>query len=358
MKKPILFSIKGLLVSFVFISISSCNSGDQKMMRGTAKIMTGDEIEAADEVVPVEGGQIVIDKPGSPVDGLTIDVPGDSYDDDRNFEITYSPITNYDCGPLIHPITPLINISNGGGYANSAMSVTIPVQVPAGQFAMAFLYNDKTGKLEGLPLAASEQDHVTILTRNFSNVDRTSTSLSAGIRGAGKDVSLSQIIVSAVDEEELMKDHLTPFKPKEDNWQFTNQGSYIAPGGHCSGQSIGMLWYFTEKKLRGSPPLYQRFDNDDNEPKTPNFWQDDVMAYKFCSMLQAGGVFSEENTKLFAWQQMDATRTMKAFSYALRVTNEPQFVLIGTENFSVCHAIVVYGIQHGDLLVKIGRAHV
>ena len=352
MKKSILILFGNILLLIAFISISSCRSGNNYTVQASAKIITEKEIQVADEVIPVEGGQVSIDQPNSPLDGLIIDIPANAYEDDRNFQITYSPITSYNCGPLIHPLTPLINISNGGEYASDVMSVTIPVQVPAGQFAMAFLYNDKTGRLEGLPLAESEADHVTVMTRNFSNTTiERSNPLGAGVK-AGKDVKLSQILVSAVDEKELMKDHITPFKPAEDNWQFENHGSYIAPGGHCSGQSMGMLWYYSEKRVNGSPPLYQRFDNDDNEPKTPHFWRDDVMAYKFCSLLQSDWSFSEENSEIFNWQKMDDARIMKAFSYALRVTNEPQFVYIATADNSVAHAIVVYGIQHGDLLVS------
>ncbi|MBL7976553.1 MAG: hypothetical protein JNJ85_16665, partial [Candidatus Kapabacteria bacterium] len=149
---------------------------------------------------------------------------------------------------------------------------------------------------------------------------------------------------------ELMKEHFTKFKPGVDEWQFVNYGSYAAPKGHCAGQSTGMLWYYSQKKNKGSPQLFGRFDNDGMR-KTPNVWQDDVQGYKFCSMMQNDWDNSLSTLLFRSWQGKDDIRALRAFSYALRLTNQPQYVDIWTSNWKEGHALVVYGISRGTLYV-------
>ncbi|MGB2983543.1 MAG: hypothetical protein WBC63_06755, partial [Candidatus Bipolaricaulia bacterium] len=53
------------------------------------------------------------------------------------FDISYTPIVGT-IAPNVDPITPLITVDNGGDFADGAMTVTIPVTIPAGYFAMGF----------------------------------------------------------------------------------------------------------------------------------------------------------------------------------------------------------------------------
>lgn len=348
MRNPLILLGIILLLAFCIRVITNNISG--RTATKSAKIITGNTIKLADKTISSSGGQIVVDDPRDPLNGLTIDVPANAYNDDRHFNISYSDIKSFDCGPYFHPITPLITISNGGGNSGSSMTITIPVRVPPGQFAMAFLYNHKTGELEGMPFSETGEDYIKVVTTNFSNTEPNEISGFAAQLNGATDVPLSEIAVSIIDTPTLMKDYVTPFEPGTDDWQFVNWGSYIAPGGHCSGQVMGMLWYYHNKKRKGSPSLFGRFDNDGIN-KTPVLWQDDVAGYKFCSMLQLDWSYSDANTKITAWQNND-TRTMWAFAYAMRITDEPQLCIIGTWKDDSRHAILVYGMKGGKLLVN------
>lgn len=358
MKKSNLFFTGWILLLISLVFISSCGSGNKDRLSGTmASITTGKETELADESIDASGGEIVIDKPGDPLDGLSLAITGNETSDDYlDFRISSSHVKSFDCGPYFHPVTPLITISANGGDGSEMMTLTIPVKIPTGQFAMGFLYNKKEKTLEGMTSVDTDDDHISVLVSTSSGMQETSGGLAAQAGGGPVDVNIWQIIISAVDTSVLLKDHMTPFKPGVDDWHFTNWGS-VADVGHCSGQSIGMLWYYSKKRLKGSPPLYDRFDNDDMF-KTPKLWQDDVLGYKFCGTLQLDwtgmGFLHGVNRTLKLWQWGDDTRTLRSFAYALMVTDQPQLVVIHPpeeDDEHLPHAMVVYGISGGSLFI-------
>ncbi|HSU27498.1 MAG TPA: hypothetical protein VLJ68_03895 [Chitinophagaceae bacterium] len=312
-----------------------------------AQIITGKNVSLANETISINGG-IVVDKPGDPLNGLSIDVPADSFVDDEDIQISYANIESANGIPYFNPITPLINISSNLGFVNRAISINVPIKLPPGHFAMPFLYNAQTGELEGLAFGKSDNEHIEILTQNLSGPSL------GGLAGIGAkadpDISYYSLVVSSIDIKQMSGDHITPFRVKQDNFQFTNWGSYIAPEGHCSGQTMGMLWYYHNKKLKGSPALFGLYDNDGIE-KTPDIWEDDVLAYTFCSVIQNEWTWSTQNNWIKKWQSNDQA-AFWAFTYAIMVTNEPQLCIIfenKTDNDS--HAILVYGTKDGQLLV-------
>ncbi|MBK7697040.1 MAG: hypothetical protein IPI30_22860 [Saprospiraceae bacterium] len=62
----------------------------------------------------------------------------------------------------------MIRINNGGDYADSIITITIPCTVPKDHFAMGFYYNEETGELEGIPVLAIKDSFVILATRHFS----------------------------------------------------------------------------------------------------------------------------------------------------------------------------------------------
>jgi len=65
----------------------------------------------------------------------------------------------------------------------------------------------------------------------------------------------------------LTNDIDTKFQPGEDDWRFTNYGSYIAQAGHCEGQSLTALWYYVTKPDGANVHLYGSYDNNGNQPQ-------------------------------------------------------------------------------------------
>ncbi len=228
-------------------------------------LVLGDPVDVTTETVSPDGDTIVVDKPGDPLHGFTIEVPEDAYTSNQTFTISYQTVENYSLPADSIPLSPLVSVENGGQFSEQYMTVTIPVSIPEGHFAMAFFYDEESERFEAMFRVSDDEASLTVATRHFS-----------------KKIAL------AIPEERLAAVIDTEFKPGTDDWQFVNRGSYIAPRGHCAGQSMMAMYYYTEKKLRGDmPPLNGAYDNDGNiYHPTPDLWQDDVLAYKLCSVAQ------------------------------------------------------------------------
>lgn len=339
-----------------------CNNKD-KLAKG--ELILGKKTELKSQTLSTGGGQVTIDKPGDPLDKLNITIPANAYSEEREFSISSQEIKeSRNFGPQFHAITPLISISNGGGYSDELMELTIPVKVPEGQFAMAFVYDENTGELEAMPLVESNNDKVVVVTmtfdysndqRSLSNTDLIHTGeLSLG-GGSGNGSGSAKIVVTATEEKALLYDYDTGFRPGVDDCPMPNPGSMYSPKGICSGESVAALWYYNEKKLNGAPPLFNLLDND-NGKRTPDFWQDDVKGTKLASLLQYDYSISlpfrfMSRLGQFLGQAVLPNRiTMHALCYAMIETHKPQ--IVGVVNNSLQgHAMIVYRIRDHELYI-------
>ncbi|MBN1934195.1 MAG: zinc ribbon domain-containing protein [Anaerolineae bacterium] len=290
------------------------------------------------QTVAVSGGEIRVSNPNGEIDGLSIDVPPDAYPKETRFTISTRPIKTHRFGDLFDPITPLITIDNGHGLAAEPMRVEIPIRLGPDEFAMAFFWDPRTGKLEGIPLIGLTADKITLVTSHFT-----------------------ELVVSRVKVDKLGKVTVeTGFAPGVDDWQFTNYGSIIAPGGHCAGQSISMMWYYYEKRLgAGERPLYGRYDNNNYGFGTIDFYEDDSWDYRLASTVQLAVDWDAKSRILFnALGWASDSLTWHAFAYSMALTGEPQYMAIGryekdAEGNDVRrgHAIVAYRIDGNSIYV-------
>ncbi len=307
-------------------------------------IVTGSNVEVATRSLPSSGGIITIATVGSPINGMEIDVPAGAYSDARTFHISQAPITGHEFGPDFNPLTPLITIENGGGYSDDPITVTIPVKVPAGHFAMPFMYDQGTGRLEALPLVYADSTQVSFITRNFQH--STTAAFGKGTAGGPR----SSILISSTDAATLDGTFDSGFEMGIDNCQFVNWGSYVEPDGHCGGQSIATMWYYSTRKKNGSPGLYGLFDNDGVE-RTPAIWYDDVHLYRFCSIVQTRQNWNSLNIKYFedkSWERDLAT--YRSIAFAIRETGDPQCIYLSDDG-PVGHAIIAYRTSNGKIMV-------
>ncbi len=254
--------------------------------------------------IPATGGKIAVTDPTSQIPGLTVSVPSGAYDAKMNFKVSTTDIKEHTFGKGFTPITPLITIDNGHGFANQPMTVTIPIKISKDEFAMAFYYDRSNGGLEGIPIVSLSENQVVIATSHFS------------------DMVVSKIQKSELDNIKID----TGFKPGVDDWQFVNNGSYIEQAGHCAGQSITSMWYYYEKyKKAGERRLYGRFDNNDNGTGTIDFDLDDSWSYRFVSAVQKALAWDSTGNRLL--QKLtgaDDHLTYYAFAYSMLLTGNPQ----------------------------------
>jgi hypothetical protein len=325
---------------------------------GSGKIVAGAPVDAGSMLIGPGGGTFMISRPGTPIDGLEIRVPGNAYEDARTFQVSYAPIQSHQFGTNFNVISPLITIRDGGGYAETIISMKIPVKIPSGHFAMGFFYDDETGELEGLPLLGHDTSSITVGTRHFAASSFSSSGFPKSLFRPTADPAVrANVVIASIRELELVGSYDTQFRPGVDDWGFPNYGSYVAPAGHCAGQSVGALWYFNEKKAKGSPALWMRFDNDGGSPKTPGIWQDDCLGYKFCSALQTSREKPSLGDALAMLLQsvpiVSDLETYNAFGYSILMSKKPQYVIIrsGLLPSASGHAMIIYGLVGKQLFV-------
>jgi hypothetical protein len=295
----------------------------------TGTIKTGSAVTLSDTKIEPSGGTITVNKPGDPLNGMKITIPAGAYTAGKQFKVSYAPVESQTFGKDFNPITPLITVNNGGEYAGDVIEVKVPVKVPAGSFAMGFMYDPVSQKLEGMTTISRDADSITLATMHFSS-----------------------FVLSSIAETALQSDVDSGFRPGVDDWKLPNEGSAITPNGNCSGMSNSAMWYYLTKPDGKNAHLYGRYDNNGNQPATPDFWRDDSLAYRFVSVCQHDDLGTYQDwlyTKLRDLRGYDDALNFSLFAYSMKMTGEPQYVYVA-DNLS-SHAMVIYRIKDGRLYI-------
>lgn len=266
-------------------------------------------------------------------DGMRISVPAGAHDRDVPYRVERKLVGQSTFPDWILPVSPLYLVDNGGATALKPITIEVPAAVPPGGFAMGLFYDEATGRIEAMPLIDVTERSVTVATAHFSSF------VVVTLPGWGP----GNPAVTNVD---------TGFRPGVDDWQFTNYGSYMAPDGHCGGQSISAMWYYIEKRLNGAAALYGTYDNN-GAAATPTFWQDDSEGYRLASVVQQDLAIGWGDSVLQGYLQYLSRNDLQytAFMAAMAITGHPQFVGIWNSQTGAGHHMIVHGGDPTGLLV-------
>ena len=325
----------------------------------TGSLSLGDPQVLAVESVGNQGGQIRIEPADSELNGMLIDVPQDAYPGEIIFTVGETPILSHTFGEDFTPASPLITIDNGQVFANQPLLVTIPIQKTDDEFAMGFYYDWEAGTLEGIPFISQSNQEIVLYTAHFSN-----------------------IVVSKIQTGRIVDEIDTGFTPGVDDFQMPNHGSFIAPGGHCAGQSIAAMYYYNNIKTHGQlrvsqqVPLWGRFDNETHITEaqtTPNLPWDDASVIRLSSALQVRKRWNEPyegparigspeaDLMMYHWDvAYNDEMTFYAFAYTMQLTQQPQFIYIAqSEAIDLqpgqttlgAHAMIAYKIEDHKIFI-------
>ena len=321
------FVLVGSVWLFAYFNRDMNNADSDNLQLGEANLVLKENLAAG------ESGIMRVESTHSEFNGLSIDIPEDAFPAETSWVIETHDIHSHQFGSDFQPITPLISVKNGGGFAAKPILVHFQIELPDGYFATAFFYDQAKGTLEGIPTVSLTDSELVVATHHFSD-----------------------LVVSIIEIDKISGNVNidTGFNPGTDDWQFTNYGSYIAQKGHCAGQAISAMWYYTEKKLiAGERGLYGRYDNNFRGFGTIDFWMDDSLGYRLASATQRD---IDWGSKMFLHLRQMAgyndTMTMLAFAHAMLLTGEPQFVGLGKTGESGGHAIIAHRLDSKGLYVS------
>jgi hypothetical protein len=271
----------------------------------TGRIDTGASTNLAGRAIDTAGGTLTVAVASSPLNGMTLTIPPSTYPAAKTYRISSAPITGVTFRNVT-PITPLITIDNGGQYSSVPMTVKIPIQVPAGQFAMGFYYDRQKGRLEGIPAVAVEPGSITLATCHFC-----------------------ELLISAIPEGALEGDCDSRFRAANDEWQIPNQ-QMAQINGFCAAWTSSALWYYIEKP-DGNTPLWNHYEGTmGHSTPGPKKDEDDVKALRMVTSLQLDyedrGLLPENVIKYFGLLAPKASAQFMA--YSILATGAPQLGVV------------------------------
>ena len=281
--------------------------------------------------IPSAGGTIT-------VDGLRLEIPAGALAADTRFSISAAPITDAGFEGLVTPLTPLFTVTADGaadvaGEAGFGAPVTVTLAglIPEGQVALAFYYDEAAGTI--VPMTPLSQD-------------------GAGITVAA--LHFSSVFAGVVDWARVPEIVDSGFRPAVDDWQFTNDGSFASPNGHCAGQVLSAIWYYdVQRRGAGAASLYGLFDNNGAPDKTPGFQWDDADGYRFASEIQLNRSAAPLVRGYFRGLRAnpDDAFTYDAFRLAIWLTKSPQYLSLGETGQDGGHAVAVYAVTPDALYI-------
>jgi hypothetical protein len=305
---------------------SSAASAGRTSLTGTLTV--GSSKTAGTATIGTDGGKLTIGEDVEALGGMTVQVDPKAHAESVDYKVSYAPISA-NTYSNIRTVSPLITITNGGGYADRAVDVTVPVELEDSDFPLGFFYRGNGVTLEAMPLLKYDKTSVTVATCHFQpffiSVIKTGT-LDAAIAGTQID---------------------SGYRPGRDDWRFTNYGSFVAPNGHCAGMASSTVWYFLNKPDGRTVGLAQRMGA--GAAQRP--WEEESQGYRLASTVQKDINWDNKQTELLQeFSGTNDTLTMRAFGYAMLATGEPLEVGVFS-NSGGGHSMVGYRIEKNALYV-------
>ncbi|RPJ57677.1 MAG: hypothetical protein EHM12_08930, partial [Dehalococcoidia bacterium] len=158
-----------ILISIPLASSSCSCDKTETINESPISFDAGKATKLVSQTIGIGGGTITVDKPGNPLNGLSIEVPQGAYDSAISFTISEREILNFEAQEKVVALSPLISIDNENKVAEKLIKVKLPVSVPNGYTTMAFFYDEDTKDFEGLPTFADDKS-LTFVTTHFSDI--------------------------------------------------------------------------------------------------------------------------------------------------------------------------------------------
>jgi hypothetical protein len=346
---------------------------------------------ASNVTIGVGGGTVAYAKSGDPLDGLTVTVPAAAYHTATQWTVTAKQGVSVPLPAGVVMFGPVIGVTNGQAYADSILTLRIPMRVGFDTALAAFLYDSTTTTLEMVPIINRDAASITVATRHFSadRLVRPATSfpsvsrLPFGRRRGGmlavshaapQPVARSSflirpfaaamrspnpppfgtvdIVTVGLKQSTLGSLALTTsFQPGVDDWEFPDYPTAVSAHGSSAGMVLSALYY--NYRFAGiAGPLNNLFN------LLQGYWQADPQGIRLSAEIlvadlnwsDAGAYFNALHAEASASKVSYDLMMYQSLLLAMEVTGRAQF-FIAYQPGGVVHSMIAFASQNGRINV-------
>lgn len=214
-------------------------------------------LTVADTSLGAGGGVVTVRRPGTPVDGLQLQLAAGAMPTTTRFTISYGDSTGVPARAGFRAVTPAITISTSEGVnlAHHPAILSLPGVVGAGELPVLLLFDRTSGAFVPMPTIATNGAFRAII----STLD--GQSLEARPAFLGRAVSSSrtpagiQVIIGAVSYAALTQPISIGYDPAKDDWEFDLELTNTGPAARynvASALALTAGWYFAHERRRGA----------------------------------------------------------------------------------------------------------
>ncbi|MFN8574753.1 MAG: Ig-like domain-containing protein [Gemmatimonadaceae bacterium] len=229
-------------------------------LRATAVIQPTD---VASQTITASGGSIVVARPGSPVDGLRIDVPGGAFAGPVDLQLQYASSASI---PHVDGVTlgsPLITLtSTATEAAKKPVMLRIPAKIADDEFPIVAVVDPAKGFVDALPTLSYDQNGITTMLAQFDETQYAEDPPAAGLiapSAASQNPRVKVAIYLAKHSLLSTIVYNTNFAPGVDDWEFTSDGTPVFSATDA-GQVVLARYYYRMRKSLTSGALWSKFE--------------------------------------------------------------------------------------------------
>ena len=320
------------------------------------------------------GGVLVVSKPGSALNGLTITVPANAYNGPVNLSVRANDVAAPTLPTAARIASPVITIESDRPLgADANLGITIPAVVNASEVPIVVMFDPATNEKVALTSMRQSNGRVSAVTRIADGSQlAVAAALRTGIGGtsAARTSSVQtpvsvRMIVGAVPIEELTKELDTGYRPELDDWEFNRMIKVLVEEEFqfLSGLPMASAWYFDKYRAQGR--LNKKFQAAPGiEYSNPRGFRIGLlMMAEFAKQWDAIVEYNMAITDVWAATQDNVTMdslVLLGVKAGIYVTGRPQIILVGSsiekDSKLPVASMLVYRTHGSTMDVSLGTA--
>jgi hypothetical protein len=287
-------------------------------------------------ITAANGGTISVADPGDPLYGTQVVFPpGALGDPSDTITIGYSntleaPLDPDAVAAGVIPVSKVVILSRLGTTPfKQDVMVTIPYSLAAlgsQDYPVMMYWNPSLQQFEALEVTTVDRANgfVTFVTKHFSKP------FAVGLEG------LSEMLQGITAFPPQLMHVATSFQPQDEfeAQNFSTGQTNLARGGACVGLTSFAAWYFKQRSMLGTPPLYTLFQAK-SDPGVNHLPQEDAVARELIARTFA------DTPKDYKLLQGSPILAASQFLLALLDTKQPQLAYLSNGIGTPAHSVLV-----------------